>query len=591
MSSKHTWLWLTAATVLFAFIFLFEHFHVAPQTGPAYLLPDLNPQAVKTVQLRMADQFPIRVERENGVWRLVEPFIYPAQNTNVQQLLEALQQLTVVHRISEKDFRANPKGGEEYGVEPPQLSLILDAGRPIFFGHRTPPGDQVFVRIPGIEGVAVVDASVLNLFPQNSNSWRETALADIKNVAFDKLLVTNTMKSQWSFVLQRDATNKLWAMTAPLKARADSEKVDGALQGLEKLRVQQFISDDPKADLETFGLQTPALTVALGQGTNTVLALDFGKELTNSSGLIYARRRDQTAVVAIPTNTLGQWNASYDVFRDRHLVTLLGPIDAIHVVGQDEFSLQWQTSNSWQIIPLGFPVDEILATRLARTLSELQVADFEKDIVTEPDLPRYGLGAPARKYTLTWAISSTGTNPPTTLEFGTNSNNRVFARRVGEDAVYGIAPTDFEALPSASWELRDRRIWDFDVNDVSQITVQQNGKTRQMIRGTNGWSLAPGSSGIINGAAIEDTLRDLGHLTAFAWVGRGAEKLPGFGIANYQVTIELKNGEKRSFQLGDATRLGSVYASVLLNGEPWIFEFPPDVYPSVQFCLSIPPGT
>jgi hypothetical protein len=27
---------------------------------------------------------------------------------------------------------------------------------------------------------------------------------------------------------------------------------------------------------------------------------------------------------------------------------------------------------------------------------------------------------------------------------------------------------------------------------------------------------------------------------------------------------------------------------VMLNGESWIFEFPPDLYPSVQFCLMIP---
>jgi hypothetical protein len=27
----------------------------------------------------------------------------------------------------------------------------------------------------------------------------------------------------------------------------------------------------------------------------------------------------------------------------------------------------------------------------------------------------------------------------------------------------------------------------------------------------------------------------------------------------------------------------------MLNGEPWIFEFPPDIYPSVHFCLTIPP--
>jgi hypothetical protein len=450
----------------------------------------------------------------------------------------------------------------------------------------------VFVRVPGIEGVAIVDADVLNYFPQSPNSWRDKTLASFTNETFDRISTTNTAKSR-SFILQRDSTNKFWAMTYPLKTRADGEKVGDAVQKLENLRVQQFISDDPKADLEGFGLQPPALTVAFGQGTNTLVTLDFGKELTNSSGLIYARRQDQTAIVAVSTNALAQWSASYEIFRDRHLVTLMGPIETIAVQGQDGFSLQWQTNDSWHVLPQDFPADQILAARVARSLSELEVLDFEKDSVTEPDLPRYGLAAPARTYVLSWAASPTATNPPTKLEFGTNSNNQVFARRIGEDAVYGIAPLDFEGLPSASWELRERKIWSFEVNDVARITIQQNGNTREIVRkSTGGWSVAAGSSGVINDSAIEDTTGELGRLTAFSWVGRGAAKLAEFGIApgNHQLTIELKTGEKLNVQFGALTRLGAPYATVVLNGEPWIFEFPPDIYPSIQFCLTIPPA-
>ena len=507
MSSKNTWLWLTVAATLFAFIFLFERYQPQPETGPAYLLPGMEAKAIKSVQIRLG-QIDIRVERTNGGWQLVEPVVYPALNTNVQNLLEALQQLTVVHRIDEKEFRKDPKAGEDYGVEPPQLSLILDSVRPVSFGHRTSPGDQVFVRVPGIEGVAIVDAEVLNLFPRDANGWRETRLADFKTGTFDRIALTNTMKSQWSFVLQRDPTNKLWTMPS-LTERADSEKVEDALGKLQKLRVRQFVSDDPKADLEPFGLQPPVLTLALGQGTNTLLALDLGKELTNSPGLIYARRHDQNAVVAISTNTLGQWNTSFDVFRDRHLVTLLGPIESIHVVGHDEFTLQWQTNNTWHLVPPDFPVDERMASHLARALSELQVANFEKDAVVEIAWPDYGLTAPIRKYTLMWAATPAVTNPPTELDFGTNGNRQIFARRLGEDAVYGIARADFEALPSASWQLRDRHIWNFDVGDVTRLTVQQNGKTREIVRkGTNGWTLAENSTGNINVSAIEDTMHE-----------------------------------------------------------------------------------
>jgi hypothetical protein len=221
----------------------------------------------------------------------------------------------------------------------------------------------------------------------------------------------------------------------------------------------------------------------------------------------------------------------------------------------------------------------------------MQVTDFEKDTVAKPSLSRYGLEPPARKYIMAWAEPTAAANPPVELDFGTNADGKVFAQRADEGTVYDITPSDFEKLPDASWEMRERRIWNFDIKDVSRITIRQDGQKREMIRNTNGWSLAAGSQGIIvNDSAVEDTARELGRLTAFSWIGHGARNLATFGFTpeSYQLSIELKNGEKQNVQFGGPTRFGSPYASVMLENEPWIFEFPPDLFQAVQYCLKIP---
>ena len=98
--------------------------------------------------------------------------------------------------------------------------------------------------------------------------------------------------------------------------------------------------------------------------------------------------------------------------------------------------------------------------------------------------------------------------------------NGVFVHRADEDFIYAITPEDFSRLPEAGWEFRDRRIWNFSETNVAQITLRQNGKTRTMVHdGENKWSLAPGSQGIINPPAIEETVHRLGELTALGWVG------------------------------------------------------------------------
>ena len=92
-------------------------------------------------------------------------------------------------------------------------------------------------------------------------------------------------------------------------------------------------------------------------------------------------------------------------------------------------------------------------------------------------------------------------------------------QRADEDFVYAVTLEDFNRLPEAGWEFRERRIWNFTENDVAQITIHQNGKTRQIIHnGPNKWSLAPGSEGIINPPAIEETAHRFGELTAAGWV-------------------------------------------------------------------------
>ena len=592
MSSKSTWMWLAAAMVLFGFIFVFQRYFRHEETGPRYLLPALDPKSVTTLQIRPAGQPEIRVGRTNGSWQLFEPIAYPAQGTNIDNLLTALSRLTVAHSVSEQELRKDPDADENYGIEPPQLSLVLighDSTNRIYFGHHTAPGDQVFVRIIGLGGVSVVDADILNLFPGNIDAWRDPALVDFSRISFDQVSVTNALKNTW-FQLQRDPTNRLWSMTAPMKARADSEIVAEALRHVENLRVRQFASDDPKADLDAFGLQPPQFTIAFANGTNGLVEVDFGKELTNAPGLLYARRRDQDTIVAVSTNTLGSWRSSYEIFRDRHLVTLTGPLDKIEIQARDNFSVVWQT-NSWRVMPQNFPADTALASGLARTFGDLQVADFEKDSVTKPDLAHYGLATPVRKYILVWANSPDANNAPVELDFGTNSDGKIFAQRIGEDAVYGITPGDFDKLPTASWEIRQRQIWDFDLDDISQITIQQDGHTRELMRhSTNGWALAAGTQGIVNDSGVEDTARELGHLSAFTWVNHGSRKLPDYGFApnGYQLSIGLKNGEKFNVQFGGPTRFGTPYAVVNLDNEPWIFEFPPDLFGQVRDYLSIP---
>ena len=350
MNPKHTWNWLIVAAGLFAFIFFFERHLRPPATGPALVLPALRASAVTSVQVRPAGQPEIRVERTNGTWQITSPIVYPAQTASVEGLLAALEHLLPVKYVTAAELKGRAKADEEFGFNNPQASLILqqdDYKGQLLIGARTVPGDQVYVQVVGLPDICVVDAELLKLLPRSTTDWRGTSLVDFPDGSFDRLVVTNNGAKVLE--LQRDANNRLWRMTHTLQARANNTRITEALRQLQALRVLQFVTDDPKADLESFGLKPASLELALVRGSNTVALLQFGKSPTNDATRVYARGQGPNAIVAVSGEPLKPWRGQVNDFRDPHLVTLTARVDEVEVRGEDDFTLQRQPSNTWRI--------------------------------------------------------------------------------------------------------------------------------------------------------------------------------------------------------------------------------------------------
>ncbi len=449
----------------------------------------------------------------------------------------------------------------------------------VLIGAPTTPGDQVYLEVVGTEGAFVVDADLLKSIPRSANDWRDTAILKTDLSGVDQIAVTNAGNA---FLLRRDPTNHLWRLMWPLPlARADNARIEQSLHQLEALRVRQFVSDTPN-DLEAFGLN-PALTdLALSRGTNSVVALQLGKPLTNDATQVYARRPGQGGVFTVAADLVATWRNAWDAFRDRHLLDVNEEIAAIRVKGEDSFSLVLETNKTWRVVPSNFPADLDLVKEFRSMLLNLRISEFVKDIVNAPDWPTYGLATPVRQYVLERPASS---SPPgasnsvlAELNFGlsTNQPDKVFVRRSDESSVYAISTNDFTRLPFASWQFRERRLWHFSTNDVARVTISQGGKRCHLVRkGPFSWSVVSGS-GIFNDLAVEQTIQALGEAWAVNWVGCGEQSRNscGFRDADYQITIELQSGDKPSIEFGGEAPSGNRYAAVTLDGQLRVMEFP-----------------
>ena len=596
MNSKTTGIWLVLAAALFGAVVAVRHYQ-HPVAAIAEVLPDLEPAKVSAIQIVPANTLEIRAERTNQIWQLTKPMIYPAQPVAIGALLDALQKLTPATRISAGELQNHQSVDAEFGFETPRFSIVIQSGetrRQLIVGNRTAPGDQVFLRVVGVEGAYVVDAAWLKYIPKAASDWRSTALVALDESGPDWIILTNTTKV---IELRRDPTNQLWRMLRPLPARANAARITDLIERLRSARVNQFVTDDAGADLSAFGLRPADLSLRLGRDTNWLSVVSIGKSLTNDSSQVYARRDRLGAIVTTAKESFAGWHGTVNDFRDPYLLELTAPVAEIEVRGTANYTLQRGASNDWKVAAEKFPADAENIQAFIKWLANLRVSAFVKDVVTAPDWQTYGLAAPTQQIVLCSAVGDTN-SIIASLAFGATQDGQVFVRRADENFVYAVTAAEFnnlKALYGESWEFRDRKIWNFSETNVAQITLKQSGKTRVLVRtGENKWALGAGSQGIINPSAIEETTHRLGQMTTYYWAGRNVTDTEKFGLNpdNLQITVELKTGEKLAVDFGaELPAAHTALAAVTLDGERWAFIFPPTLYQFVVTYLTIPPNT
>jgi len=592
MNSRDAWFWVFTAAILLLALVAYDRLFHRPPPGPAYLMPTLKAEAVDTVRVLPAGAEEIQVQRTNGAWRLTRPLSYPAQSNSIEALLQALETAVPATRIGGAELRTRGYDLPAYGLVSPRASLILTVGggrQQLLIGSLTAPGDQVFVQAVGEGGVSVVDAELLKLIPASANMWRDTTLFSLSRDAYDSITVTS---GQRVLELKKDSSDHSWRVVRPMQARADDALVDTRIQGLIDLSVSRFVSDNPRADREAWGLQPPGLEIVFARGTNRLRTLQFGDAVETETDALYAVGLEPTAVVVVASDPVQAWKATPNEFRDRQLLRLSRAVSSIEVSNGETFSLVNTTNGTWRIEPLGWPADPATVRRFVQALEVLRVARFVKDVVAEPDLPGYGLAAPALRMRFHLKPGKDGQPASEVgLDFGSRKDETVFVRRVDENAVYAVDFSALQALPAAPGHFRQLRVWSFDEDQVTSLTLQQGGSTWRLLHnGPNQWSLAPGSQGVVNAFAVEDVAHRLGELKAVAWTDWNQTNLVRYGVGDDSMvlTVELKDGSRKSVRFGFPAPSSHVYAATVLEGGSWVFEFPSDTYDRVRSFLIKP---
>jgi hypothetical protein len=596
---RATWVLFSLALLLFAFIMLVERRYWPPTRSRGEIPPALfsfKATEVTNIQLRITNQLILRVERpaDAVLWRLALPLSYPGQLHRIEGTLQELEHAVSEAYIPPAELRANKRNAAEFGLDLPQATLtLLHNGHrtEISFGNKSPTGDKVYVQVANKPGIYVLGADVFNHLPRSANDWRDTSLFNLIDIAFNRIELRAGSRS---FAVDLDQSTKTFVLSKPTPARADAAKVELLVRNLLAAQIRKFITDNPRADGEPYGLQPPEVEVSFAKGTNDQLVVQFGKSPTNDPSLVYARRMTQTNIVLVPRSILESLPASHNDLRDRRLVTFNpAAADAIEVISTNSFTVRRGTNGMWSVgdaQPMA--ADPELMTDWLNQLASLE-GTVESDVVTDFKT-LYNLSPPARQYLLKAAITNGGGSVSNgivaELDLGAVQGDKVFARRPDEQSVYSLPLANVTRLPAAAWQLRNRRVWTFSSNQLSRLIVMYRGmnevgRTNILQRSPNNqWTIVSGSNVIINNpegfsSALDELMSRLGELRAEAWIAQGEESRAtyGFDAPGSRVTFELKNSDKPrllTLEFGAPSPSGLPYALATAEGQTWIFEFP-----------------
>ena len=421
-------------------------------------LVTLNKDDVTGVTLAYPDRTIVLEKNAEGHWRITQPVAADADDPVVNNMLVAVAEADVSRTLEDVGEKL-----PSYGLAPPEatVTLVLKQGSvpPIKVGKTTQIGSAAYLQKGDDPKVYIGTMAFQSAMKKQVKDLRDKTLVtfedqDVKKVALTKAGVTITVER---------GDGDTWRITSPGAYAADPAEMRALLASIRGLRVEDFASDDPAADLAKYGLTDPQLQVTVTTGKDaaqkTVLLGAFKDDEANKKS-VYAKRAELPAVVLLPDFSLKNLDKSLSTLRDKTVLSGVTKdrVAKIVVTRKDGngFTLA-KRDGTWHVEEPGEGTER--QPTMTRLLDDL-VGFKGTDIMSEDpnkDLREYGLGTPD----MTVVLSDADGKPLGTLigargpEPAGDPNAKAFVSGVGSGIVYVVKPFVYDRIDKKRADFRD----------------------------------------------------------------------------------------------------------------------------------------
>jgi hypothetical protein len=510
---------------------------------------ELHPDALTSLHFKTADTL-VDCVKENGIWMVgnADKGMGRADIIRIHELVRGLNALGKGTTISQDELELRGLSLSDYGFDPPVLEIVAvdNRGRHVWeVGRDTPSGLEVYVREADAEEIYTILHDLWDVVPSEPADLRNRTLFPGELAAIRRLEIRG---SSVGFVRVVKEGSVTWLIQQPLETPADPLEVLSYLDALRNVRIEDFIAENV-SDLSAYGLQGETKQISLGYSEGSSSTLILGDPIPNRSGLLYARRADDTSVFALKVDILNFFELPNNAFRDARLITLSrDTINSIQIRrGDQQLMLSESGSGSWEVkSPVVWDADADAVFNL--------IDLWSKAVVTEYDI---SVTAVSPEWMLEFSSAESAATNRIEVLAGGERQDGLLVRLNNEPDVMQI---NLPMVPDSIIDplvYKDRYVWSLSRSDVNKLILEKDDGARQIVErdaGGNFVALQASGNEQVDALAVEQIINLLCALDTSEYIAYNPRSLDIYGLTDPD--IELYVGLSDTNQLGRVLLIG-----------------------------------
>ena len=238
----------------------------------------------------------LEAQKSGDTWQLKKPVDTRADSSEISSFTSSIRFARA------QSFPDPPVDAKTAGLDSPSFKITLHDGKAktdrVLLIGKTSETDKYYARDASRDAIFIIEKEIPEKAKRPVFDWRDKSIAKVDREKIDKIEIQRGSENMSFLKAGSD-----WKLPDGKKLQWD--KISGMLNELDFQKAKDII-DMPKA-LATYGLDKPKMEVALRQGSNDLVRVQFGGDSKMPEGM-YIKTSDAPAVKVVSKDLFDKFN-------------------------------------------------------------------------------------------------------------------------------------------------------------------------------------------------------------------------------------------------------------------------------------------